>query len=119
MARGLELAQVDPADPEGTNPAYTAAFDEDGYYRIGDAGFLLGMFVLYVMVGTLDMDRINAAFAGVAETGTILILENEGNARLSTTVPRIHVAIMGIERIVESFLDDPGGLLRMEGAGAR
>jgi NADH-quinone oxidoreductase subunit L len=31
--------------------------------RIGDAGFLLGMFVLYVLVGTLDMDRINAEFA--------------------------------------------------------
>ena len=32
--------------------------------RIGDAGFLLGMFVLFQAVGTLDMDRINAAFAG-------------------------------------------------------
>ena len=34
--------------------------------RIGDAGFLLGMFVLFQAVGTLDMDRINAAFAGPA-----------------------------------------------------
>ena len=32
--------------------------------RIGDAGFLLGMFVLYQAFGTLDMDRINAAFSG-------------------------------------------------------
>ncbi len=32
--------------------------------RIGDAGFLLGMFLLYTTLGTLDMDRINAAFAG-------------------------------------------------------
>ena len=31
--------------------------------RIGDAGFLLGMFLLFHAVGTLDMDRINAAFA--------------------------------------------------------
>src|SRR5664279_3886397 len=30
--------------------------------RIGDAGFLLGMFALYFALGTLDMDRINAAF---------------------------------------------------------
>ena len=30
--------------------------------RIGDAGFLLGMFVLYQALGTLDMDRINSAF---------------------------------------------------------
>ncbi len=32
--------------------------------RIGDAGFLLGMFLLYTTLGTLDMDRINAAFGG-------------------------------------------------------
>jgi L-lactate dehydrogenase complex protein LldF len=42
---------------------------------------------------------------GVAETGSISIVENEGNARLTTSVPRIHVAIMGIERIVERFAD--------------
>jgi NADH-quinone oxidoreductase subunit L len=30
--------------------------------RIGDAGFLLGMFLLYMLTGTLDMDRINALF---------------------------------------------------------
>jgi NADH-quinone oxidoreductase subunit L len=34
--------------------------------RIGDAGFLLGMFVLFQAFGTLDMDRINAAFGGAA-----------------------------------------------------
>jgi len=32
--------------------------------RIGDAGFLLGMFLLYWAFGTLDMDKINAAFTG-------------------------------------------------------
>jgi NADH-quinone oxidoreductase subunit L len=30
--------------------------------RVGDAGFLLGMFLIYSTVGTLDMDRVNAAF---------------------------------------------------------
>jgi NADH-quinone oxidoreductase subunit L len=34
--------------------------------RIGDAGFLLGMFVLFQAFGTLDMDRINAAFGAGA-----------------------------------------------------
>ncbi|MGE5446239.1 MAG: LUD domain-containing protein, partial [Ignavibacteriales bacterium] len=37
------------------------------------------------------------------ETGTIVIVENEGNARLSTTLPRIHVALMGIEKIIPRF----------------
>ena len=34
--------------------------------RIGDAGFLLGMFVLYSAIGTLEMDEVNAAFSGDA-----------------------------------------------------
>ncbi len=40
---------------------------------------------------------------GIAETGSILLVENEGNGRLSTTVPRVHVAIMGMERLVDTW----------------
>jgi len=42
---------------------------------------------------------------GVAETGTFLVLENEGNARMTTTLPRVHVALMGIEKLVPRFAD--------------
>lgn len=42
---------------------------------------------------------------GVAETGTILILENEGNIRLTTGLPKTHIALMGIEKIVPNFTD--------------
>ncbi|MDE0158782.1 MAG: LutB/LldF family L-lactate oxidation iron-sulfur protein [Candidatus Dadabacteria bacterium] len=49
-----------------------------------------------------DMGVSGVNFA-VAESGTIAIVENEGNARLATTVPDIHVAIMGIEKIVPKF----------------
>jgi L-lactate dehydrogenase complex protein LldF len=42
---------------------------------------------------------------GVAATGTILILENEGNIRLTTSLPRTHIALMGIEKIVPCFND--------------
>jgi L-lactate dehydrogenase complex protein LldF len=42
---------------------------------------------------------------GVAETGTIAIVTNEGNASLTVSAPRIHVAMMGIERLVPT-LDD-------------
>jgi NADH-quinone oxidoreductase subunit L len=42
--------------------------------RIGDAGFLLGMFVLFQALGTLDMDRINAAFmSGTAPASAALV----------------------------------------------
>src|SRR5919199_6111069 len=42
---------------------------------------------------------------GVAETGTILILENEGNARLTTSLPRTHIAVMGIEKVIPRLAD--------------
>jgi L-lactate dehydrogenase complex protein LldF len=43
---------------------------------------------------------ISGANFGIAETGMISITENEGNARLSTGLPRIHIAVMGIEKIL-------------------
>jgi L-lactate dehydrogenase complex protein LldF len=42
---------------------------------------------------------------GVAETGTILILENEGNIRLTTSLPKTHIALMGIEKVIPRFAD--------------
>ena len=48
---------------------------------------------------------ISGANFGVAETGSLCIVTNEGNGRLTTTVPRVHVALMGIERVVPSFAD--------------
>jgi L-lactate dehydrogenase complex protein LldF len=53
---------------------------------------------------TADMGITGANFA-VAETGTIVLVENEGNIRLSTTLPRIHVAVMGIEKVIPSLGD--------------
>jgi len=43
----------------------------------------------------------------VAETGTLCLVENEGNGRLSTTAPRLHIAITGIEKVVEKLSDVP------------
>jgi L-lactate dehydrogenase complex protein LldF len=42
---------------------------------------------------------------GVAETGTLCLVTNEGNGRMVTTVPHVHIALMGIERIVPSMSD--------------
>lgn len=42
---------------------------------------------------------------GVAETGTIVIIENEGNIRLTTSLPRLHIAVMGIEKVIPRFAD--------------
>ncbi len=43
----------------------------------------------------------------IAETGTLCLVENEGNGRLSTTAPRVHIAITGIEKVVEKLSDVP------------
>ncbi len=57
-------------------------------------------------------DRFAAADVGIsgvnfaiAETGTIVIVENEGNIRLTTSLPRMHIAVMGIEKVIPRFAD--------------
>ncbi|MCG8604272.1 LutB/LldF family L-lactate oxidation iron-sulfur protein, partial [bacterium] len=51
-----------------------------------------------------DMGVTGANF-GVVETGTVCIVTNEGNARMVTSLPRIHVVVMGIEKLLPSLLD--------------
>ncbi len=52
----------------------------------------------------LDADvGITGCNFAVAESGSVVLIENEGNGRLSSTAPRIHIVVMGTERIVETF----------------
>jgi L-lactate dehydrogenase complex protein LldF len=51
-----------------------------------------------------DMGVTGANFL-VASTGALVLLENEGNIRMSTTLPRIHVAVTGIEKVVPTWED--------------
>jgi L-lactate dehydrogenase complex protein LldF len=55
---------------------------------------------------TADAGVSGVNFA-VAETGTLCLVENEGNGRLSTTAPRLHIAITGVEKVVEKLSDVP------------
>jgi len=48
----------------------------------------------------------------IAESGTVVLVENEGNIRLSTQVPKIHVAVVGIEKLIPQF-DDLSVFLRL------
>ena len=50
---------------------------------------------------TADMGISGVNF-GVADSGAIAIVTNEGNASLGVTAPRVHVALMGMERLVRS-----------------
>ncbi len=58
-----------------------------------------------------DMGITGANFV-VAETGSTLIVTNEGNGRMVTSLPRVHVAITGIEKVVPT-LEDIATLLRL------
>ncbi|MCF8198646.1 MAG: iron-sulfur cluster-binding protein [Sulfuritalea sp.] len=48
----------------------------------------------------VGLSGVNVA---VAETGTLCLVENEGNGRMCTTVPDVHIAITGIEKVVEKL----------------
>lgn len=48
---------------------------------------------------------ISGVNAAVAETGTLCLIENEGNGRMSTTAPPVHIAVMGLEKVVERLED--------------
>jgi L-lactate dehydrogenase complex protein LldF len=54
----------------------------------------------------LDADMgISGANFAVAETGTVVLVTNEGNGRMVTSLPRVHVALMGVEKVVPSMTD--------------
>jgi L-lactate dehydrogenase complex protein LldF len=51
-----------------------------------------------------DMGITGVNFA-CADTGTLVLVTNEGNGRMSSTLPRIHVAVMPIEKVLARFSD--------------
>jgi L-lactate dehydrogenase complex protein LldF len=64
---------------------------------------------------------ITGANFGVCETGTVCLVTNEGNGRLVSSLPRVHVAIVGMERLVPT-LDELAVLLKLlarSGTGQR
>ncbi|QJQ97728.1 MULTISPECIES: LutB/LldF family L-lactate oxidation iron-sulfur protein [Halomonas] len=56
------------------------------------------------MAADVGISGVNFA---VAETGTLCLVENEGNGRMTTTVPPVHIAVTGIEKVVEHLRDVP------------
>ncbi len=54
------------------------------------------------LTGQVGLSGANAA---MADTGTLAIITNEGNGRLVTTLPRTHIALVGVEKIVPSLTE--------------
>jgi L-lactate dehydrogenase complex protein LldF len=67
-----------------------------------DALIQIGRNVLRQKFLEADIGLSGVNFA-VAETGTLCLVENEGNGRMCTTAPPVHIAITGIEKIVEKL----------------
>ncbi len=86
-----ELGTAPDATPEAIAAAARAALRRD--FLGADLGMSGGNFL-------------------VAETGTLALVENEGNIRLSTSVPPVHVALVGIEKLLPRF-DDLAGFLQI------
>ena len=60
---------------------------------------------------------ISGANIGVAETGSIVLVTNEGNAEMITSLPPVHVVVMGIEKIAPTW-DDAAAWLALLGRSA-
>ena len=67
---------------------------------------LTGRRILREKFRAADLGITGANFA-VAETGTVVLVTNEGNGRLTTTWPRVHVALMGMEKVIPRLEDLP------------
>jgi L-lactate dehydrogenase complex protein LldF len=67
-----------------------------------DALIQIGRNVLRRKFAQADIGLSGVNFA-VAETGSLCLVENEGNGRMCTTVPRVHIAITGIEKVVQKL----------------
>jgi L-lactate dehydrogenase complex protein LldF len=73
------------------------AYTEDVDELIG-----IGRHVLRRKFAEADIGLSGVNFA-IAESGTLCLVENEGNGRMCTTVPRVHIAVTGIEKVVEKL----------------
>ena len=82
--------------PQGTN---SETFQSDVPLLVETARIALRKVFLEADIG---VSGVNFA---VAESGVICLVTNEGNGRLVTTAPRVHIAVMGIERVVPTMAD--------------
>ena len=93
---------------------HLGATDED----VADVARMTAFARRTLRAGFLKADMgISGGNFGVADTGSLCICTNEGNGRLTTTLPRVHVALMGIERLVPT-LADLGIMLQVLGRSA-
>ncbi len=86
---------------------------ETGRTEAADIPHLVEVARQQLRQGYLDADMgISGANMAIAETGGIALVTNEGNARLTTTLPKTHVALVGIDKLVPT-LEDAAKVIRV------
>ncbi|GAB2785215.1 LutB/LldF family L-lactate oxidation iron-sulfur protein [Halomonas shantousis] len=97
-----------PAIHKNTDEISDLLHDKTGTQRTRDVDYLTAAARHQLrerfMAADVGLSGVNFA---VAETGTLCLVENEGNGRLTTTVPPMHIAVTGIEKVVEHLRDVP------------
>src|SRR6266511_2491704 len=94
-AAGIHAVETDLADMAGVDPDIT---DEPRVLAMAARAHLRRKF-LSATVG------ISGANFAIAETGTLVVLESEGNGRMCLTLPQTLISVVGIEKILPTFAD--------------
>lgn len=94
---------------EGIADLFSAKLSIDTSSASVDDLIGIGRKVLREKFRNADMGVSGVNFA-IADSGALCLVENEGNGRMSTTAPPIHVALMGIEKVLPSFNELPSML---------
>ena len=102
-----------PAIHKNTDEISDLMHEKTGTERSRDVGYLTASARQQLRDKFMQADvGISGVNFAVAETGTLCLVENEGNGRLTTTVPHCHIAVTGIEKVVE-HLEDVAPLLAL------
>ena len=102
-----------PAIHKNTDEISELLHDKTGTRRSHDVEYLTASARQQLREKFMQADvGISGVNFAVASTGTLCLVENEGNGRLTTTVPPCHIAVTGIEKVVE-HLEDVAPLLAL------
>lgn len=95
-----------PAIHKNTDEISELMHEKTGVERSRDVAYLTASARQQLREKFMEADvGISGVNFAVAETGTLCLVENEGNGRLTTTVPSCHIAVTGIEKVIEHLED--------------
>ncbi len=106
MAHEAPSHIIMPAIHKSTADISELLHEKTGTERSSDAAYLTGEARRQLRQRFRDADvGLSGVNFAIAETGTLCLVENEGNGRMSTTVPNCHIAVMGIEKVIPKLTD--------------